>query len=112
MINGMHLTAIGGCNVLLEPGVGLDPADPEAYVEPLLVYLRSAAAERLLYDMGNVYVIDQVYYDWLLRLHRVCRISGIELITVNMRPPAAYALSLMLNETPPFACALNVNEAR
>jgi len=112
MIQGMHLTAIGACNVLLEPGTGLDPSDPDTCLEPLLKYLQQHNAQRLLYDLGDVHIIDAVYYAWLLRLHGICRISGIELVTVNIRPPAAFALSLILDTAPPFTCALNVDQAR
>jgi rsbT antagonist protein RsbS len=112
MIQGMHLTAIGACNTLLEPGAGLDPSDPDTYLEPLLDYLQQHNARRLLYDLGDVHIIDEVYYDWLLRLYAICHISGIELVTVNIRPPAAFALSLVLDTTPPFTCALDVNQAR
>jgi len=111
MIQGMHLAAIGASNVLLEPGAGLDPSDPDTYLVPLLVYLQQHNTRRLLYDLGDVHIIDAVYYDWLLRLHRICRISGIELMTVNIRPPVAFALSLMLDATPPFTCALDVDRA-
>ena len=112
MIQGMHLTAIGARKVLLEPGAGLDPSNPDTYLEPLLEYLQQNSAQKLLYDLGDVHLIDKVYYDWLLRLHRLCSISGIELVTVNIRPPVAYALSLIIDDTPPFLCALDVNRAR
>ncbi len=109
---GMHLTPIGGGNVLLEPGEALDPSDPDAYLVALLTYLQQQRAARLIYDLKNVVVIDALYYAWLKRLHALCAVSGIELVAVNMRPAAAYALALVLDETPPFSCALNVNRAR
>lgn len=112
MIQGMHLTAIGACNILLEPGAGLDPSAPDMYLEPLLDYLQQNNGQRLLYDLSDVHIIDAVYYDWLLRLHAICRISGVELVIINIRPPAAFALSLILDTSPPFACALDVNQAR
>jgi rsbT antagonist protein RsbS len=111
MIQGMHLTSIGEHNVLLEPGEGLDPSDPDAYLEPLLDFLQKNNAQRLLYDLGNVYVIDQVYYDWLVSLHAMCHICNVELITVNIQPPAAFALSNILDHNPLFTCALDVNSA-
>lgn len=112
MIQGMHLTAIGAHTILLEPGEGLDPSEPDRYLESLLGYLQQNHAQRLLYDLGNVHLIDEVYYDWLLRLHAICHISGIELTTVNIRPAVAFALSLALGDNPPFTCALDVNRAR
>lgn len=112
MIQGMHLTAIGACKTLLEPGAGLDPSDPDRYMEPLLDYLQQNNTQRLLYDLGDVHIIDVVYYDWLLQLYAICHISGVELVTINIRPPAAFALSLILDTNPPFTCALDVSQTR
>lgn len=109
MIEGMHLTPIGDGNVLLEPGEGIDPANHDAYLTSLLEYLQQHNAQRLLYDLKNIRIIDSVYYRWLTALNSLCRISGIELITVNMRPAAAYALALMLDKPPPFNCALDID---
>ena len=106
----MHLTAIGGAKVLLEPGEGLDPSDPDAYLEPLVAYLQERGAKVLLYDLTNVPVIDELYYHWLAAVNTICRISGIRLVTVNMRPAAAYALALTLDNPPVFECALDVNQ--
>ncbi len=109
MIEGMHLTPISGGDILLEPGEGIDPANHDAYLTSLLEYLQQHKAQRLLYDLKNVRVIDSVYYRWLTALGSLCRISGIELITVNMRPAAAYALAIMLDKPPPFDCALDID---
>jgi len=111
MIKGMHLTPIGDGKVLLEPGEGLDPSDPDAYLVPLAEALQRLHAERLLYDLKNVALIDPLYYDWLLAVNGLCRISGVELVTINMRPATAYALATRLRESPPFTCALDVNGA-
>jgi len=109
MIEGMHLTPISGGDVLLEPGEGIDPGNHDAYLTSLLEYLQQHKAQRLLYDLKMVRVIDSVYYRWLTALSSLCRISGIELITINMRPAAAYALALMLDKPPPFNCALDID---
>ncbi|OOG21218.1 hypothetical protein B1C78_16485 [Thioalkalivibrio denitrificans] len=111
-IQGMHLTPIGGAVVLLEPGDGLDPTDADAYLEPLASYLQVQEARRLIYDLATVPVIDGVYYDWLKSVHAICAICGVEMVVAGMTPSAAYALAHTLNETPPFACALNVDRAR
>jgi rsbT antagonist protein RsbS len=42
----------------------------------------------------------------------MCRISGIDMVLVNMRPATAYALALTMKDNPPFGCALDVNRAR
>ncbi len=112
MIQGMHLTPIGDGNVLLEPGAGLDPGDPAAYLIPVLEVLQTHAARRLLYDLKNVPLLDEIYYEWLAALHAACRISGIELVTVNMQPEAAFALSHLLSGPPPFQCARDVAQVR
>ena len=112
MIEGMHLTPIGDGNVLLEPGEGIDPGNHDAYLTSLLEYLQQHNAQRLLYDLKSIRIIDSVYYRWLTALYTHCRISGIELITVNMRPAAAYALAIMLDKPPPFNCALDIDSTR
>ncbi len=108
-MKGMHLTPIGGGKVLLEPGDGLDPSNPDDYLMEVAEALSELGARQLLYDLKNVPLIDEIYYDWLRHLHSLCRISGVELVAVNMPPAAAYALAMTLKETPPFTCALNVD---
>lgn len=105
----MHLTPIDHGVVLLEPGEGLDPTDLSTYLVPLLQFLHSRKAKRLLYDFGSVPVIDEVYYTWLIRVHNACYVQGVELVAVNIKPQAAYALSLILEHKPPFTCVLDVN---
>lgn len=112
MIQGMHLTPIGSGIVLLEPGEGLDPSDPDAYLEPLVGYLQRQRASRLIYDLTSVPLIDSVYYRWLKTVSDICRVTGVQLVVVNMAPPAAFALSRILDGPPPFLCALNVDRAR
>jgi hypothetical protein len=112
MLQGIHLTALGGGTVLLEPTEALDPGVPDAYVVPLAEALQQMRARRLLYDLKNQPVVDKLYFDWLRRLNAICRISGIEMVAVNIRPPTAYALSILLEEAPPFRCALDVDSAR
>lgn len=112
MIEGMHLTPIGDGNVLLEPGEGLDPSNPEALLAPILEFLQRNEARRLVYDLKNVRLIDSVYYAWLIKLSAACRIANVEMVTVNMQPAAAYALSLVLDKSPPFTCVLDIHHLR
>ncbi|WP_019567904.1 hypothetical protein [Thioalkalivibrio sp. ALMg13-2] len=112
MVQGMHLTQIGGGTVLLEPGEGLDPGEPDAYLAPLATYLQRAGARRLIYDLSSVPVIDPLYYDWLKKVYAVSAVCGVRMVVASMSPPTAYALASTLNETPPFDCALNVDRAR
>ena len=112
MVQGMHLTPIGDGNVLLEPTDGLDPGEPDTYLVPLTGKLQQMRAQHLLYDLKNVPVVDKLYYAWLVNVAVMCRISGIGMVVVNMRPAAAYALALTLKDNPPFGCALDVNRAR
>ncbi|GAB4514419.1 MAG: hypothetical protein Tsb0026_19760 [Sulfuricaulis sp.] len=109
MIEGIHLTPIGDGNVLLEPGEGLDPSSPESMVAPVLEFLQRHEARRLVYDLKSVRLIDEVYYNWLTKLSATCRIANVEMVTVNMQPAAAYALSLTLNQSPSFTCALDIH---
>ncbi len=112
MTEGIHLTPIGDGNVLLEPGEGLDPGNPEALLAPVLEFLQRHDARRLVYDLKSVRVIESVYYDWLTQLSATCRIANVEMVTVNMQPSAAYALSLALDKPPPFTCALDIHHLR
>jgi rsbT antagonist protein RsbS len=112
MIEGIHLTPIGDGNVLLEPGEGLDPSNPEALLAPVLDFLQHHETRRLVYDLKSVRLIDEVYYAWLIQLNATCRIANVEMVTVNMQPAAAYALSLALDKSPPFTCALNIHHLR
>ena len=112
MAEGIHLTPIGDGNVLLEPGEGLDPSNPGALVAPVLEFLQNNDARRLVYDLKNVRLIDEVYYTWLTKLNATCRIANVEMVTVNMQPAAAYALSLTLKDPTPFTCALDIHHLR
>ena len=108
-MEGMHLTPIGHGNVLLEPKEGLDPSNPDAYLPKLMAFLQKAKAQRLLYDLTSLPLVDSVYYEWLKDVHRLCQIAGVKLIAVSMRPTAAYALAIASKEPPPFACARDVD---
>jgi rsbT antagonist protein RsbS len=112
MVEGIHLTPIGDGNVLLEPGEGLDPGNPESLLAPILEFLQRNEARRLVYDLKSVRLIDEFYYRWLTKLSATCRIANVEMVTVNMQPAAAYALSLLLSDSPPFSCALDIHHLR
>src|SRR3972149_3899699 len=112
MAEGIHLTPIGDGNVLLEPGEGLGPSDPAAPVPPELEFLQTTQARRLVYALKTVRLIDAVYYTWLTKLSATCRIANVEMVTVNMQPAAAYALSLTLDKPTPFTCALDIHSLR
>lgn len=111
-MEGLHLTPIGEGNVLLEPGEGLDPAEPDALIAPILELLQRHEAARLVYDLKNVRLVDSIYYAWLTKLNGACRIANVELVTVNMQPAVAYALALALERSPPFRCALDIHHLR
>jgi len=98
--------------VLLEPAEALDPGRPDDLVVPLAEALQQMRARQLFYDLKSLAVIDGLYYDWLRRVNAICRISGVELVVVNIRPAAAYALAVLMEEPPPFRCALDVDRAR
>lgn len=111
-LQGMHLTSLGAGSVLLEPMEALDPSQQDAMVVPLAEAMQQMRARQLLYDLKSVSVVDGLYYLWLRRVSAICRISGVELVAVNIRPAAAYALAVLMEESPPFRCALNVDRAR
>jgi len=107
----MHLTPIGYDTVLLKPGEALDPSSPNAYLEGVISFLQEHGARRLLYDLGHLPLIDAVYYACLCSLHRACRSAGMEMIGVNIRPTAAFSLARLIDSSPPFDCALDVDSA-
>jgi len=109
---GMHLTSLGAGSVLLEPAEALDPSQQDDMVVPLAKSMQQMRARQLLYDLKSVAVIDKLYFEWLCRVSAICRISGVEMVVVNIRPPAAYALAVLMEKSPPFRCALNVDRAR
>jgi rsbT antagonist protein RsbS len=107
MAEGIHLTPIGDGNVLLEPGEGR-PSDPGALVAPVLDFLQNNEGRGLVYG-PEARLIDGCTG---LVNHATCRIANVEMVTVNMQPAAAYALSLTLNQSPPFTCALDIHNLR
>lgn len=112
MLKGMHLTSIDSNIILLEPGDGLDPSSPDEYVADLMQVMQKANARTLIYDLRNSPLIDAVYYAWLVKLHHLCALANMELIVSNVRPTAAFSLSIILKQPPIFKCALDVNRAR
>lgn len=108
----LRVTPLGDGCVLVEPGIAFDPSQCEEPLERLLARLGQIRPVALLYDLGSVNVIDSIYYAWLERLERACRISGVRMIAVNIRPHAAYALALRLEAPCRFETARDVDAAR
>lgn len=98
--------------MLLEPSDALDPSEPDEYVIELMSIMQKEEAQTLMYDLKHIPLIDRVYYGWLVRLHDLCCLANVELIVVNIRPTAAFALAMGLSQSPPFKCALDVDSAR
>ena len=107
-IAGAHLTSIGEGDFLLEPTRSLDIADTGALIEQILTHIQVNKGRRLYYDLSEMVVIDPVYYQWLSMLARACQTVNIKMVCIHMQPTAAFGLSAFLHETPPFACALDV----
>ena len=112
MLCGMHLTAIGDGNMLLEPTDGLDPGSPDDYIVELMEILQKEEAHTLMYDLEQVPLIDQVYFSWLVYLNKLCRLANVELIMVNIKTTAAFSLAISMKQPPPFKCSLDVDRAR
>lgn len=112
MLQGMHITAIGNRKILLEPGDSLDPGAPDDYVVELMDALHTESTDTLIYDLKKVPLIDDIYYSWLIRLNRLCELSNINMIIVNIRTTAAFLLATSMKEPPPFKCSLDVESAR
>ena len=77
-----------------------------------MAFLQEKSAARLIYDLKDVPLIDTLYYTWLKSVNALCMIGGVEMVVVNMQPTAAFSLASTLDETPPFICALDVDQAR
>lgn len=100
-----HLTRIGPAGLLLEPSEGLNPSAALDYIEDLVQVLLSSESRYLYYDVKDVAIIDTVYYQWLLQLERSCRLLGVRLVVLHMRPETAFALGRSLDGPIPFSCA-------
>ena len=108
----LNVTPLGEAQILLEPGEALDPSDPDEDMAQLYAELQDQGARRLICDLGGLPVVDPVYYGWLERLATLCGVAGMEMVVVNMRPAAAYALARQLDGPPAFACERSVERAR
>lgn len=108
---GYHLTSIGSGDFLLEPMGGLDTSKADELIEAILGRLHASKSLRLYYDLGELAMIDPVYYAWLDSLARACGTMNIRMVCIHMRPTAAFSLSHFLQGDPAFETALDV-EAR
>ena len=109
-IAGLHLTAIGGKKVLLEPTPSLDVADFHPVLEGVLGYAQKHKVERVYYDLAETPIIDPVYYKWLDALARACQSMNVRMICIHMTPTAAFSLAHQLTTMPAFKTALNVED--
>lgn len=107
-IHGIHLTRIGSGNFLLEPLSSLNIQDVGALLQEIVVLLQQGRGSRLYYDLSGLPVIDQVYYDWLDKLARICLAVNIKMVCINMQPTAAFALARFLDTKPVFETASSV----
>ncbi|MCW8929482.1 MAG: hypothetical protein OQL19_04505 [Gammaproteobacteria bacterium] len=108
----VHLTILSRQCVLFEPGVSLDPSNPEQYASGVIRFLQKNRTKGLIYDLKSISLIDKTYYEWLKYLNTLCKLNNTELIVIHMKPSAAYGLSRCINESPPFKTALNIEAAR
>lgn len=102
MSAGYHLTFLGNGKALLEPTATLDPAKPYELMDAVLRRLTEKRISCLYFDLGDIPVIDKVYYDCLNFLAAGCKAVNVRLICFNMQPAAAYALAVAVNEPPHF----------
>ena len=104
-IPGLHLTAIGSGDHLLEPSRSLDLAAADALIDAIGARLIAAGPGRLYYVLSELPVIDATYYNWLNRLARACRRMNVEVVCVGMQPTAACALACSDVDPPAFTSA-------
>jgi hypothetical protein len=111
-MQGMHLTVLSHQCVLLEPGLSLNPAEPEQYAADIITFLQKNQCQRLIYDLKNIVLIDHTYYHWLCYLNNLCKLNNTMMVVINMKPSAAFGLSQFIDAMPEFKTALNVEAAR
>lgn len=107
-LSGVHLTAIGSGDFLLEPGRSLDISNQGELIEGIIYRLQRGKTHCLYYDLAELAVIDPVYYGWLNALARACQTINVHMVCIHMQPTAAFALSHFIKEAPCFATALDV----
>ena len=111
-MSGVHLMVLSRKCVLLEPNISLNPARPEDYALDIIHFIQKNHTQGLIYDLKNIALIDQTYYQWLSYLYTLCKINNACFVVVHMQPSAAYGLSRIINEPPPFKSALSIENAR
>lgn len=111
-MQGIHLTLLSRQCVLLEPGISLNPAQPDQYAGEIISFLQKNKSKGLIYDLKAINLIDKTYFQWLNYLYTLCRLNNTTLVVINMKPSAAYGLSLFIEKFPDFKTALNVEDAR
>ena len=104
-IHGIHLTRIGRGNFLLEPLSSLNLQEIGVLLQEIVTLLQQGRGSRLYYDLSELPVIDQVYYDWLDKLARVCLAVNVRMVCINMQPTAAFALAKFIDKKPVFETA-------
>jgi len=107
-ISGIHLTAIGSGDFLLEPTRSLDIGNQYELIEGVIHRMQRTKTQRLYYDLAELPVIDPVYYAWLNALARACQAVNVQMVCIHMQPTAAFALSHFIKEAPCFSTALDV----
>lgn len=107
---GMHLTEIGHGVFLLEPSHSLDISNSDDLLVNVLGRLQQTEASKLYYELGNLPLIDPLYYQWLNRLARACATINVEMVCINFQPTAAFALAHHMEKAPAFTTALGIRE--
>lgn len=107
-IPGIHLTAIGSGDFLLEPTRSLDIGNQYELIEGVILRMQHTKTQRLYYDLAELSIIDPVYYAWLNALARACQAVNVQMVCIHMQPTAAFALSHFIKEEPCFSTALDV----
>jgi rsbT antagonist protein RsbS len=107
-VHGVHLTRIGGGDMLLEPTRALDIGNAGAVMESILAHLQREKSARLYYDLAELAVIDEAHYAWLEGLARACRAINVRMVCIHMQPTAAFGLATFLKDKPSFDTALEM----
>ncbi len=96
MAGGFRFTNLPPNAALLEPGPGIDPAQPDRSIEAIVAHAQQSGVAVVYYDLSDVAIIDGAYLDYLNHLARACRAVDAHLVCIHIRPEAAHGLARLL----------------
>jgi len=106
---GFTVTQVGNGALLLEPYDNLDPSSDGDMLEEISYYIKESDIHTLFYDMNKIYISDKLYYQWLCRLSKICKLFCVKLKLIHMKPTAAISISSFIKGPPDFDIAMSMS---